>query len=399
MYLQRKAVAPLRELFSTRPVVLVTGPRQAGKTRLLRETFPNLEYVSLDLPALAQEAEHSGEGFLSRFSGPVIIDEVQYAPGLFRYLKARVDERRSQPGQYLLTGSQKFELMHGITESLAGRVGILELQTLSLAELENWSGETATGDQLLTWIWTGGYPELHAAGLPPERFYGDYVATYLERDVRQLLNVRNLRDFDRFMRLLAARTGQLLSLNAVATDIGISPNTAKGWLSVLEASNIVCLVEPYYRNLGKRLVKTPKLYFLDTGLAAYLAGFRTPTDLRDSQLLGAFFETAVLGQLFRHHAHDGHRMNAYFYRDHVGHEVDFVIPVGERLRLIECKWSETPSALQAGFQEIIRLGGPDIAVSRTIISPRRGLRRLENGVMVDDCVAFASLALQDVAAK
>jgi predicted AAA+ superfamily ATPase len=283
--------------------------------------------------------------------------------------------------------------MQGVSESLAGRVGVIELQTLALAELESWSGREASGSLLLEWIWCGGYPELHAAGLRPDRFYGDYVATYLERDVRQIINVRNLRDFDRFMRLLAVRTGQLLSLNAIATDIGISPNTAKDWLSALVASNVVYLLEPYYRNLGKRLVKTPKLYFMDTGLCAYLAGFRSADDLRQSQLLGAFFETAVFGQLWRRHANRGLRLDAYFYRDHAGHEVDFVIPMGEKLRLIECKWSESPSATQPGLEEVTRVAGKAAVLSRTVISSRRGRRSLANGVMVDDCVVFATVPL------
>ena len=368
---------------------MLTGSRQSGKTSLLERSFPSHGYVSLDLPSVAEEAE-SGEGFLAKHPPPVIVDEVQYAPGLFRYLKHAIDLRRDEPGQFLLTGSQKFPLMQGVSESLAGRVAVVELHSLSLAELERWSEVDAGGEQFWRWTFAGGYPELHAADLAPGRFFSDYVTTYLERDVRQVLNVRNLRDFDRFCRLCAVRTGQLLSMNALASDIGISPNTVRSWLSVLEASGVILLLEPYYRNLGKRMVKTPKLYFLDTGLACFLAGFRTVEDLRDSALLGAFFETQVLAQIVRWYANRGLQPTVYFFRDHHGNEVDFVIPIGERLKLIEAKLWETPDLQPRGFQEIERALPPGGVVSRTVITPRRG-RRTVAGTLVADCVDLTFL--------
>ena len=214
-------------------------------------------------------------------------------------------------------------------------MAVAELSSLSLQELEQASGKRAEGEQLLRWILAGGYPEVQATIADPERFFADYLVTYLERDVRQALQVRNLRDFDRFMRLVAGRTGQLLSMNSVASDIGVTPSTVKSWLSVLEASNIILLLEPYYQNLGKRIVKTPKLYFLDTGLACFLAGIHTVEALRQSSLLGALFETLALGQMVRAYTNQGRRPVLYFYRDHEGHEVDFVIPVGEKLKLLE----------------------------------------------------------------
>jgi hypothetical protein len=388
-----RAIAPLlADVATRRPAVLLTGSRQSGKTSLLERTFPTHGYVSLDLPSTAEEAEESGESFLADHPPPLVIDEVQYAPRLFRYLKSAIDRQRRRAGQYLLTGSQKFSLMERVAESLVGRVSVVELHSLSLRELEDWSGKRVSGDAFWELLFTGGYPELHARSLDPTRFYADYVTTYLERDVRQALNVRNLRDFDRFLRLCAVRTGQLVSMNALASDVGISPNTVRSWLSVLEASNVVTLLEPYYRNIGKRVVKTPKLYFLDTGLACFLAGFRSPRDLRGSALLGAFFETQVLGQIVRWYANRGEPADVYFFRDHHGNEVDFVIPVGERLRLIEAKLSETPDPRPKGFVEVERVLGARGVLSRTLITPRRGARKIATDVGVRDCVDLSFLA-------
>ena len=391
MWIARELRETLVRSASDRPAVLVTGARQTGKTSLLEAAFPEYGYVSVDLPAVAEEAEESGEQFLSRHPAPVIIDEVQYAPRLFRYLKHAVDRQRDLNGRYLLTGSQKFSLMEGVTESLAGRIAIVELHSLALRELEAWSGTEAGGDRFYEWMFQGGYPELHARNLSAARFYADYVATYLERDVRQVLNVKNLRDFDRFLRLCALRTGQLLSMNSMATGVGVSPNTIKSWLSVLEASNVVTLLEPFYENLGKRIVKTPKLYFMDTGLACHLAGLRTASDLRASGLVGAMFETQVLGQIIRWYANRGLPAPVYFYRDHQGKEMDFVIPVGERLKLIECKLSETVTYPQRIFDVFSERLGDDRIMERCVITPRRG-SRITSGVRIDDCVALECLA-------
>lgn len=387
MWIERQIAPRLRALARERPVVVLTGPRQTGKTSLLRRLFPRHAYASLDLPLEAAEAGESGEVFLERHRAPLIVDEIQYAPNLLRHIKARVDAERARPGRYLVTGSQKFGLMQGVTESLAGRAAVVTLHSLSLAELERWSGERAEGERLLQWCCAGGYPELHARGLDPARFYADYVATYLERDVRQVLEVRNLRDFERFLRLLALRSGQLLSLAAVAADVGVSPNTAKSWLAVLEASNVVYLLEPYYRNLGKRIVKSPKLYFLDSGLLCFLAGLRGPRELRASGLLGAVFETLALGQWLRARANRGLDPDIYYYRDHQGHEVDFVVPVGEKLHLIECKWSESAAQLPSGFAEIERLVGARGILSRTLVTPARTRRVLRGGTLrLSSCV-------------
>ena len=386
MWIQREIEALVSSTARERPVMVVSGCRQAGKTSLLEALFPTYRYVSLDAPALAEEAEQAGGQFLERLGTPLIIDEVQYAPSLLRHIKQAVDRRRDVMGQFLLTGSQKFTLMQGVTESLAGRVGLIDCHSLSAFELERWHHRKTEGEELLRAIFLGGYPELHGRGLSPERFFGDYVATYLERDVRHVLQVRNLRDFDRFMRLLAVRNGQLVSSSAIASELGVASNTIKSWLSVLVASNIIFMLEPYYQNLGKRLVKTPKLYFLDTGLACYLAGLRSSADLQQSALLGSFFEAHALGQMVRWFANCGHRAPLYFYRDHQGHEVDFIIPVGEKLKLLECKWSEVAPRRIQGFDEIEKLIGAEKILKRILITSSRGSYVTESGLIRTDTV-------------
>lgn len=391
MWIPREIDTTLQRTAGTRPSVVLTGCRQAGKTSLLTRTFADHQYLSLDVPAVAEEAEHSGEELLARHPPPIILDEVQYAPRLLHHVKADIDAHRDESGRFLLTGSQKFPLMEGITESLAGRTSILTLHSLSAREFEAWSGGRVDREGLLEWMLKGGYPEVHARSLDPGRFFGDYLATYLERDVRSILGVRSLRDFDRFMRLCATRTGQLLSYNSMATDLGVSPNTVKSWLSVLDASNIVMLLEPYFENLGKRIVKTPKLYFLDTGLCSYLAGARTPSDLVNSPMLGALFETHVLGQMARHFANQGLRPDIYFYRDHHGREVDFVLSTAGRFHLIECKWARSPSPSQRGFVEMKSLVGEERILSQTIVTPDRGTRAISADVRVADSIALEFL--------
>lgn len=373
-WINRDAGLLVKQTALQRPVLLLTGCRQTGKTSLLQNLFPQHSYASLDLPIMAAEAEESGEEFLNRHPTPIIIDEIQFAPKLLRHVKARVDADRKAMGRFLITGSQNFSVMRGVTESLAGRVAILHLHSLSLSELEAGTGRKAEGKQLLEWILAGGYPEVHAHGLTPSRFYSDYVATYLQRDVRQLLEVRNLRDFERFLRLLALRSGQQFVVSSFASDLGISPDTVKSWLSVLEASQIIYLLQPYFRNLGKRLVKTPKVYFMDTGLLCFLAGIQSVTALQQSGMLGAIFETLTLGQYIRSRHNRGLDATVYFYRDHAGHEVDFVVPEGEALHLIECKWSEQPDMRQPGFVELEKLLGPKNILSRTIINQGRTKR-------------------------
>jgi uncharacterized protein len=337
MYIHRSAERHVWELAKHFPAVVCTGARQVGKTTLLTALFPDHQYVSLDLPSRAALAEETPDTFLSTYAPPLLIDEVQYAPGLFRYLKIAIDANRHSMGQYILTGSQKFQLMQGLSESLAGRVGIAELETLSFAE-----SAAVYGNSVERWICRGGYPELaRDPGLARDYFMDAYLATYLERDVRQILQVGNLRDFERFVRFLATRSAQQLSLSASARAIGVDTKTAGAWLSVLEASGQITLLEPWFGNLGKRIVKTPKLYFNDTGLLCYLLG-TTAEDWHRSPFFGAIWETAVFGEIRAAIATRGSGRPSYYYRDQQGTEVDFIIP-GNPTVVLEAKTSEHPT--------------------------------------------------------
>lgn len=321
------------------PALVVTGGRQTGKTTLLRHLFPTASFASLDLPSAASQADQSGEEFLLTYEEPVILDEVQYSPGLFRHLKLAIDAKRSERGRFLMTGSQKFPLMRALSESLAGRCAVLELDTLASTEILAAFPEESIRSQEI--LWRGGFPELwRDREVEPRLFYSSYVATYLERDVRLALQVGSLRDFERFLRACALRSGQLLNLTELARDVGIAGSTARDWLSVLEASSQVVLLEPYFNNQTRRLIKTPKLYFRDTGLLCFLLGIENPGALVSSPLLGAVWETFVLGQILRARAAVGATGRVFFWRDTRGTEVDFLIEQNTRVRLIEAKWTE-----------------------------------------------------------
>ena len=321
--------------------------------------------VSLDLPSLAQE---NGEEFLRRHPSPLIVDEVQYAPGLLRFLKIQIDRKRNVFGQYILTGSQKFSLMQGVSETLAGRTSLVECHSLSLNEVARHEKTPPNPENILRWMILGGYPEIHAQGLVPERFYGDYLATYLERDVRNILRVKNLSSFHAFLRLLALRSGQVLNVNSLSRELGISAGSLKNWLSVLEASNIIYLLRPFFRNYGKRLLKSPKIYFLDTGLLCFLVGIHKETSLKESPLLGAFFETLVLGQFIKNFASLSRPLDIYYFRDNHGLEVDLILPEGEALHLYECKWHLPPKeGLPRNIAKFQQLVGKKSIKSVTLI--------------------------------
>lgn len=319
------------------PIVAITGPRQAGKTTLARLSFPEREYVSLEDPEQREFAKSDPRGFLNRFEQGAIIDEAQRCPDLFSYLQTLVDTHRVM-GEFILTGSQHFGMHSGISQSLAGRVGLVQLLPLSMTEL---SGVNHLPDRLDELLWTGGYPPLYDRAVTPELWFPNYVATYIERDVHQLLAVRDLDLFQRFVRLCAARTGQLLNLSSLANDCGISHVTAREWLNVLEAGYITMRLQPYHRNFGKRLVKTPKLYFLDTGLAAWLLGIRDARTLNTHAQRGALFENLVITEMVKQRFNQGQPMDLFFWRDNVGHEVDLLYERGEKLQTIEIKSGAT----------------------------------------------------------
>jgi predicted AAA+ superfamily ATPase len=350
MWIQRDIEPRLQRSARTRPVVVLTGARQTGKTSTLLRLFPKYGFVSLDLPTEAEQAEKDPQNFLQRHPSPMIVDEVQYAPGLFRHLKATVDARRARNGQFLLTGSQKFTLMKSVSESLAGRADIVELETLSWAEIRAALPETG----LETAIVRGGFPELHAnPDIDHMAFYNSYLATYLERDVRSLANVGNLRDFERFLRACALRSANLLNKADLARDVGIAPSTANQWLSTLEASGQVILLEPWFSNRTKSIVKSPKLYLADTGLLCALLNIRSQDALRESPAAGAIWETFVFAQLRGRERLAGRAGSLFFWRDRT-REVDFVVDVGGNLELFEAKWTELPAPSDAVNLDYVR---------------------------------------------
>lgn len=338
MWIDRLIEPVLEERARTRPVVVLTGARQTGKTALVRRVFPKHTYVSLDLPSEAEQAERDPTGFLGRHPGPLVVDEVQYAPGLFRHLKRRIDERREANGLFILTGSQAFPLMAGVADSLAGRAAVLTLGGLSYAEIAR-ARPRATVEEVLL---RGGYPELHARPeIDPRGFYHSYVATYLERDLRAQLQVGSLRDFERFLRAAALRTAQLLNRAELARDVGISPSTAGQWLSVLERSGIVALLEPWFPNRTKALVKTPKLHYHDTGLGAFLMGLDSVAELRDSPMVGSLWETLVFSELHRLLASGLGSWQLAYWRDRTK-EADFLLHKAGKVLLADAKWAEHP---------------------------------------------------------
>jgi uncharacterized protein len=340
MWVPRLIEGLLSTRAAQRPVVVLTGARQTGKTSLVRRTFGSYEYVSLDLPSEAEQAEHDPASFLDRHQAPLIVDEVQYAPGLFRHLKATVDRHRGTNGQYILTGSQKLVLMKAVSESLAGRADILELETLSWLEVR----AAFSTMSVMELVARGGFPELYEKPeLDAQAFHRSYLATYLERDLRQVLQVSSLRDFERFVRACALRSGQLLNRADLARDVGISGSTAAAWLGVLQASGQVVLLEPWFSNRTKSLVKSPKLYLADTGLCCFLAGIRSLADLRESPMAGALWETLVFGELRRLQVNRRGGWDLHFWRDR-SKEVDFLFHRGGVFDLADAKWTELPAA-------------------------------------------------------
>lgn len=363
--IDRNMVARVQEAARFFPAVFVGGCRQAGKTTLLRGAFPLHRYVTLDVPSAAELAEQRPADLLAA-GEPLLIDEVQYAPALPRHLKARIDAG-VPPGTFLLTGSQALPSLSSVAESLAGRCAVLSLHTLGLQELV--AGNLLAADDPLALVLRSGYPRLWAEpGLPTDLFFASYLATYLERDVRNLVQVGSLRDFERFVRALAARTGCLLSYADLARDVGVAVSTVRAWTSVLVASHVVTLLEPYHRSVGKRLVKSPKVYFDDAGLAAWLCGIRTREHLLASPMLGALWETLVHGELRRQLAVRSPGTPLWFWAAHGSAEVDFVLETGARFELLEAKVASEPGAdAQRGFRAFERAYGADAVVRRTIV--------------------------------
>jgi predicted AAA+ superfamily ATPase len=354
MWIERNYYQKILEAIKTRPALLLTGIRQSGKSSLLQKLFPEADYVTLDKVLLAEEAEINPSKFLNRFEKQVIIDEIQYAPSLFRELKIRIDENRNAKGKWILTGSQQFNLMQGITESLAGRIRIINLFPLSAVELNRVGIEINQKN----YLWKGGFPEVWAENLVAAGFFEDYIQTYLERDLKQMLNVSNLMDFRRFVIHLALRTGQLVNYTEIAKDTGVSGNTIKSWINLLETSGLIYFLPPFYQNLGKRLIKAPKIYFCDNGLICALLNINSLQALENSPHLGNIWENFVFTELLKSGFTCG--KDLFFYRDQNGVEIDFVAEKEGKTFLLEAKYSEIPKAGKLNFSKVAPLFPPNV---------------------------------------
>lgn len=352
----------LGRLASSFPAVLVTGARQTGKTTLLKRYAQNLDckYATLDSPSHLMLAKGDPSLFMSLNPPPAIFDEIQYVPDLFRYIKVAIDSDRKN-GMFFLTGSQQFSMMQNVTETLAGRIGILNLLPLSLRELKEEdcqlpfvpdadfivsratsSRQKYSSTQIWSYIQKGMYPELHGGSVASDDFYNSYIKTYVERDVRNITQVADEMLFMQFIAVAAARTGQLVNFADMARTVGIDPKTAQKWLSVLQSSGIIYLLYPYHGNVEKRLVKTPKLYFVDTGLAAHLTRWLTPETLMSGAMAGAFFETFVVSEILKSFTNAGREPPLYFYRDSDSVEIDLLIEDNGKLYPVEIKATSTP---------------------------------------------------------
>ena len=362
--IERRLGTKVQALARRFPVVTVTGPRQAGKTTLCRALFPRHRYVSLEAPDTREYATEDPRGFLAEVAKGAVIDEVQRAPALLSYLQEEVDAR-PRPGRFVLTGSANLGLLAGVSQTLAGRTGILTLLPFSHDELRGFPN--APRDREST-LWSGAFPAVFDRRIPVSDWFSAYLATYVERDVRQVLNVSDLQAFQSFVRLCAGRAGQLVNLSSLGSDCGITHNTARSWLSVLEASYVVQRVTPWHANLGKRLIKTPKIYFVDTGLLCALLGIRAAGQLAEHPLRGAIFENWVVTEILKSRTHRALPPDIHFFRSRAGLEVDVLVDAGASLLAAEVKAGQTIAADFFGSLEELR----SLVLAAT---PARRLRR------------------------
>lgn len=363
-YLNRQIEGQLLRAITQFPVVALTGPRQAGKSTLLQHLFPQYTFFTFDDPVLRKQAKDDPGLFVQNVPPRSVLDEAQYVPELLPYLKMRVDRNRSERGQFILTGSQIFHLMAGLTETLAGRIAIFELLPFSYHEL-NRQGP-ASLNELFPLLFKGFYPDPGVHEIDPKLFYGSYVQTYLERDIRQIATVQDLNLFQRFVELLAARVGNILNVSDVAKDGGISHTTAQKWLSLLETSRIIFLLRPFFKNVGKRIIKSPKLYFTDTGLLAYLLKYPDPATLLSGPIAGHLFENFLIVEFLKEKFHGAGVFDLYFYRDTNKNEIDLVIEEAARLHLVEIKMRVNVGLEDAATMD--RFAWEDKPVSRWLVS-------------------------------
>lgn len=337
--IERQAASTIKLLAKSFPVIAITGPRQSGKTTLVKAIFPEKPYVSLEEIDQREFATSDPRRFLSQYENGAVLDEVQRCPDLFSYIQAIVDND-NRSGLFVLTGSQQFGLMSGISQSLAGRSALVSLLPFSLTELQKSKVTVKSLDNLL---FQGLYPPIYDRKPSPLHWYDSYISTYIERDVRQLINVRDLSTFRRFVRICAAHTGQLVNLSALGNACGINHMTVKSWLSVLESSYLIVLLQPHFKNFNKRLTKSAKLYFLDSGLAARLLGIQSTEQLALHPQRGALFETWLVAEILKSRLNQALSSNLYYWRDHIGNEVDIILELGNKLVAIEAKSGQTVS--------------------------------------------------------
>jgi len=363
---KREISSVARRLWAAYPVLTVTGPRQSGKTTLVRSVFPECEYINLELPDVCDEVRADARGFLDHHPAPVIFDEIQNIPELVRYLQAEVDANGGV-SRYVLTGSHQPALQAAVSESLAGRTGLLELLPFSISELRA-AGRVKKRDQ---WMFDGFMPRLYDSKLTPTQLFADYFKTYVERDVRQLANLRNLRTFETFIRLLAGRVGQLLNVDSLSADVGVSSSTVREWLSLLEASYVIYTLRPYFRNFGKRFIKAPKIYFTDVGLVCYLLGIRDSVQVSSHPLVGGIFENMVVVEMLKSRLNRGEDPGLYFMRTSHGVEIDVVVENGGRLDLVEIKSGATfHDEMADNLRTMARLLPKDIGAMSVVYAGR-----------------------------
>ncbi|PCI38982.1 MAG: AAA family ATPase [Thiotrichales bacterium] len=333
---ERQITPHFKRLATQYPVITLTGPRQSGKTTLCKHVFPQYDYVNLEDPSVRLYANEDPKAFLGQFKNGVILDEIQRAPDLTSYIQVIVDEKQT-PGQFILTGSQQFEVTHTINQSLAGRTALLKLLPLSYEEAYDNQGVTSLDDVL----YKGFYPRIFDKNLPPTEALSFYLNTYIERDLRDMAQIRDLLTFQRFLKLCATQVGQLLNCAHLANDCGVSQNTIKFWLSLLEASYIIYFIQPHYHRFRKRLTKSPKLYFYDVGLASYLLGITNSSHIASHPSRGHLFENFIVTEFIKNCFNNVQEKNTYFFRDHVGNEVDLILDYGTELVSVEIKSSQT----------------------------------------------------------
>jgi predicted AAA+ superfamily ATPase len=400
-YISRHMENAINKAVKMFPAVLITGARQVGKTTLLRHMKSEIPYLTLDDPILLQSALEEGGSFFKTTPPPVIVDEIQYAPNLFRYIKMIADES-GKKGQFFLTGSQQFRMMKNVSESLAGRIGIINLLGLSLREINNdpfmevfmpideyytkrkVSAKQTDYRELWKIIHKGSMPAMYKDELDWQMFYAAYAKTYLERDVRELTQVGDEVKFIKFMTAIASRTSQMLNLSSVANEVGISAPTADRWLSILISSNIVYLLQPYYNNIMKRVVKTPKLYFLDTGLAAYLLKWKTPEALESGAMAGAFFESFVIAEILKSYYNAGVlEPSLYYYRDKDGREVDILIEQNGVIHPVEIKKTSNPGKEHINnFSALEKIKGVTVGAGGVICLYEKSIRLNDKNVTI-----------------